>query len=93
MRRSRSGRRRPRQVDFNEPPLGRRIEVGGAQDLITFKVETEREDDGRWLAEVVELPGVLATVRAKMSLAPGSRPWRSASSPNALTTVRPVLNS
>jgi predicted RNase H-like HicB family nuclease len=28
--------------------------------LITFKVELEREDDGRWLAEVVELPGVLA---------------------------------
>ena len=28
--------------------------------MITFKVETEREDDGRWLAEVVELPGVLA---------------------------------
>jgi predicted RNase H-like HicB family nuclease len=27
--------------------------------LITFKVETEREDDGRWLAEVLELPGVL----------------------------------
>jgi len=23
-------------------------------------VEVEREDDGRWLAEVVELPGVLA---------------------------------
>jgi predicted RNase H-like HicB family nuclease len=28
--------------------------------LIAFKVEVEREDDGRWLAEVVELPGVLA---------------------------------
>ena len=28
--------------------------------LITFKIEIEREDDGRWLAEVVELPGVLA---------------------------------
>jgi predicted RNase H-like HicB family nuclease len=28
--------------------------------LITFKVETEREDDGRWLVEVLELPGVLA---------------------------------
>jgi len=28
--------------------------------LTTFKVELEREDDGRWLAEVVELPGVLA---------------------------------
>jgi predicted RNase H-like HicB family nuclease len=28
--------------------------------LITFKVETEQEEVGRWLAEVVELPGVLA---------------------------------
>ena len=28
--------------------------------MITFRVETEREDDGRWLAEVLELPGVLA---------------------------------
>jgi predicted RNase H-like HicB family nuclease len=28
--------------------------------LITFKVETEQEDDGRWLADVLELPGVLA---------------------------------
>jgi predicted RNase H-like HicB family nuclease len=27
---------------------------------MTFKVEIEQEDDGRWLAEVVELPGVLA---------------------------------
>ncbi len=28
--------------------------------MITFKVEVEQEEDGRWLAEVVELPGVLA---------------------------------
>ncbi len=28
--------------------------------MITFKVELEREDDGRWLAEVAEMPGVLA---------------------------------
>ena len=28
--------------------------------MIAFEVETEREDDGRWLAEVIELPGVLA---------------------------------
>ena len=28
--------------------------------MITFKVEIEQEDDGRWLAEVVDLPGVLA---------------------------------
>ncbi|MBI4245596.1 MAG: type II toxin-antitoxin system HicB family antitoxin [Candidatus Rokubacteria bacterium] len=27
---------------------------------MTFKIEIEREDDGRWLAEVVELAGVLA---------------------------------
>lgn len=25
-----------------------------------FTIEFEREDDGRWLAEVIELPGVLA---------------------------------
>lgn len=25
-----------------------------------FKLECEREDDGRWLAEVPELPGVMA---------------------------------
>ena len=25
-----------------------------------LQVETEREEDGRWIAEVVELPGVLA---------------------------------
>ena len=28
--------------------------------MLTFTVEYEREDDGRWLAEVIELPGVLA---------------------------------
>ena len=27
---------------------------------MTFTVEYEREDDGRWLAEVIEMPGVLA---------------------------------
>ena len=27
---------------------------------MTFTVEFEREDDGSWLAEVLELPGVLA---------------------------------
>lgn len=25
-----------------------------------FTIETELEEDGRWLAEVIELPGVLA---------------------------------
>jgi len=26
---------------------------------MNFKIELEREDDGRWLAEVPDLPGVL----------------------------------
>jgi predicted RNase H-like HicB family nuclease len=26
---------------------------------MTFKVEIEREEDGRWLAEVPDLPGVM----------------------------------
>ena len=28
--------------------------------MITFEIAVEREEDGRWLAEVLELPGVLA---------------------------------
>jgi predicted RNase H-like HicB family nuclease len=28
--------------------------------MMKFTLEYEREDDGRWLAEAVELPGVLA---------------------------------
>ena len=27
---------------------------------VIFKVEMEREEDGRWLAEIAELPGVMA---------------------------------
>ena len=27
---------------------------------MTFTVETEHEDDGRWLAEIPQLPGVMA---------------------------------
>ena len=27
---------------------------------MTFRVEIEQEDDGRWMAEVLELPGALA---------------------------------
>lgn len=28
--------------------------------MIRFTIEYEQEEDGRWLAEVLELPGVLA---------------------------------
>ena len=27
---------------------------------MTFQVELEQEDDGRWIADVVDLPGVLS---------------------------------
>ena len=27
---------------------------------IVYKIETEREADGRWIAEITEVPGVLA---------------------------------
>ena len=27
---------------------------------MNFKIEFDREDDGRWIAEIAELPGVLA---------------------------------
>ncbi len=30
---------------------------------MTFSMEYEQEDDGRWLAEVLELPGALACGR------------------------------
>lgn len=29
------------------------------QDLNQFTIETEQEDDGRWIAEVLEIPGIL----------------------------------
>lgn len=28
-------------------------------DVLQFKIETEREEDGRWIAQVIDLPGVL----------------------------------
>ncbi len=30
------------------------------RNMITLSVELEQEEDGRWIAEVTELPGVLA---------------------------------
>lgn len=28
-------------------------------DVLQFTIETEREEDGRWLAEITDLPGVI----------------------------------
>jgi predicted RNase H-like HicB family nuclease len=30
------------------------------EERVKFTIETEQEEDGRWLAEVLELPGALA---------------------------------
>jgi predicted RNase H-like HicB family nuclease len=51
-----------RQIHWHPGVVPRIVysELGGGTHLITFKVELEHEEDGRWLAEVVELPGVLA---------------------------------
>ena len=38
-------------------PLGRAI---WASTGLIMKIEIEREDDGRWIAEIPELPGVMA---------------------------------
>jgi len=29
-------------------------------EAVNFKIEFDREEDGRWIAEIAELPGVLA---------------------------------
>ena len=35
-----------------------------SQDL-RFNIETERENDGRWIAEIADIPGVLAYGRTE----------------------------
>ncbi|MFQ5923937.1 MAG: type II toxin-antitoxin system HicB family antitoxin [Anaerolineales bacterium] len=30
------------------------------ESMMTLRIETEQEEDGRWIAEVPELPGVMA---------------------------------
>ena len=37
-----------------------RPQPGSQSPMITLSVELEQEEDGRWIAEVTELPGVLA---------------------------------
>jgi hypothetical protein len=41
---------------------------------VTFAVEIDREEDGRWIAEVPALPGVLAYGRASLIRRDASRP-------------------
>jgi len=36
------------------------LRKGGKIRHMNFRVEIEQEEDGRWIAEIVDLPGVLA---------------------------------
>lgn len=36
------------------------VAVGKRGKIMQFSIEVEQEEDGRWLSEVMELPGVLA---------------------------------
>lgn len=51
---------------------------------MNFHIEYEREEDGRWLAEVPEIPGVLTYgATAEEAPWPRRRPWRCAPWPSA----------
>jgi predicted RNase H-like HicB family nuclease len=41
-------------------PLGVPHSFVNGSNARNFRIEFEREDDGRWLAEIADLPGVLA---------------------------------
>ena len=49
-----------------------------------FTIEVEREDDGRWIAEVADLPGVLAYGQSHEE---ARRPWHGESWPIAWNTA------
>jgi predicted RNase H-like HicB family nuclease len=46
---------------------------------VKFKIEFERGDDGRWIAEIPELPGVLAYGASKEEAAEEGLAFRRAS--------------
>ncbi len=46
------------------PGAGERARASGATLNLSYRVEIEREVDGRFLAEVIELPGVMAYGRS-----------------------------
>ncbi len=49
----------------NPPVCPRRDERSPARIQMTLSIELEREDDGRWLAEVPALAGVLCYGRSR----------------------------
>ena len=41
-------------------PVGVSHSIVARSTQVNFKIEFEREEDGRWIAEIADLPGVLA---------------------------------
>lgn len=46
------------RINTNMPD--RRPPRSARSEHVIFNIETERETDGRWIAEIVDIPGVLA---------------------------------
>ena len=55
-----------------------------------FEIVFDREEDGRWIAEIESLPGVLAYGATRAEANQRSRLWRCASSPTALKLSSPL---
>jgi predicted RNase H-like HicB family nuclease len=47
-------------IKYTEPREPENAQGARGEEPVTFTVESEQETDGRWLAEIPELPGVLA---------------------------------
>jgi len=54
-----------------------------------FQIELEQEEDGRWIAEVPDLPGVLTYGATREEAMARFKPWPFASWQIASNTVKP----
>jgi predicted RNase H-like HicB family nuclease len=50
---------------LNSVMANRKSPRNGKGQQLRFNIDTERETDGRWIAEIVDIPGVLAYGRTK----------------------------
>ena len=40
--------------------MQRKFAKAGVMNIMEYTIEVDREDDGRWIAELLEIPGVMA---------------------------------
>lgn len=60
---------------------------------MNFRVEIEQEEDGRWIAEVIDLAGVLAYGKTATEAKQEPKRWRSAWLRIASNTAKPAQTS